>query len=110
MLPRAAAASFYALSLLGTADPRDKTLQRQRQAADIVAGVRARVPERPVAGPVSLHYLHALDYFAYAHLQLGQDEKAQEVLRAIEAIDQPMQVGNAGGYPGQGSSRMACAC
>lgn len=154
------AASFYALALLGIADPHDKTLARQQRAADIVASVRERVPEhpgahhyiihafdyppladqalqvarhygdiapdvphalhmpthiftrlglwkesiewnersaaaalkQPVAGEVSMHYLHALDYLAYAHLQLGQDKKAREVLRTLEAIDQPMQV------------------
>jgi tetratricopeptide (TPR) repeat protein len=48
--------------------------------------------KQPVDGAISLHYLHALDYLAYAHLQLKEDDKAQEVLRTIEAIDQPMQV------------------
>jgi tetratricopeptide (TPR) repeat protein len=48
--------------------------------------------KQPVDGAISLHYLHALDYLAYAHLQLRQDEKATEVLRALEALDQPMQV------------------
>jgi tetratricopeptide (TPR) repeat protein len=47
--------------------------------------------QRPAAGRVSLHYLHALDYLAYAHLQLGQDDEARAVMQAIEAIDQPMQ-------------------
>lgn len=48
--------------------------------------------KQPVDGAVSMHYLHALDYLAYAHLQLRQDEKAQAVLRTLEALDQPMQV------------------
>lgn len=48
--------------------------------------------KHPVDGQVSLHYLHALDYLAYAHLQLGQDQQAREVLRTLEAIDRPMQV------------------
>src|SRR5690606_10854928 len=47
---------------------------------------------QPVDGAISMHYLHALDYLAYAHLQLRQDEKAQAVLRTLEALDQPMQV------------------
>lgn len=48
--------------------------------------------KQPADGQVSLHYLHALDYLAYAHLQLGQDRRAREVLRTLEAIDRPMQV------------------
>lgn len=154
------AASFYALALLATSDPGDKTFTRQTRAADIVARILARVPthpgahhylihafdyppladgaldaarqygniapdvphalhmpthiftrlglwresiewnersaaaalEQPVEGRVSLHYLHALDYLAYAHLQRGEDEQAREVLRLVEAIDGPMQV------------------
>lgn len=154
------AASFFALALLGTADPKDKTFARQMRAAEIAASIRARAPEhpgahhyiihafdyppladkalevarhygdiapdvphalhmpthiftrlglwkesiewnersaaaalkRPVDGEVSLHYLHALDYLAYAHLQLGQDEDAEDVLQTIEALDEPMQI------------------
>jgi len=154
------AASFHALGLLATADPKDKTFADQKRAAEIAADIRARVPrhpgahhyiihafdypplagqalevarhysdiapdvphalhmpthiftrlglwqdsiewnersaaaalKQPVEGAVSLHYLHALDYLAYAHLQLKQDDEAEEVLRTIEAIDQPMQV------------------
>ena len=154
------AASFFALALLGTADPQDKSFARQKRAGDIAANIRARAPEhpgahhyiihafdyppladqaldvalhygdiapevphalhmpthiftrmglwkesiewnersaaaalkQPVDGAISLHYLHALDYLAYAHLQLRQDDEAQEVLRTLEAIDQPMQV------------------
>src|SRR5690606_4274124 len=48
--------------------------------------------KQPVDGAISMHYLHALDYLAYAHLQLRQDENAQEVLRTLETLDQPMQV------------------
>jgi tetratricopeptide (TPR) repeat protein len=154
------AASFHALGLLATADPQDKTFARQMRAAEIAAGIRARVPDhpgahhyiihaldypplanqalevarrysdiapdvphalhmpthiftrlglwqdsiewnersaaaalkQPVDGAISMHYLHALDYLAYAHLQLRQDENAQEVLRTLETLDQPMQV------------------
>jgi tetratricopeptide (TPR) repeat protein len=160
------AASFHALGLLATADPRDKSFARQTRAAAVAADIRSRVPQhpgahhyiihafdyppladqalevahhysdiapdvphalhmpthiftrlglwqdsiawneraaaaalkQPVDGAISLHYLHALDYLAYAHLQLKEDEKAQEVLRKLEAIDQPMQVELATSY------------
>ena len=34
---------------------------------------------QPVGGMTSMHYAHALDYLAYAYLQQGQDEKAEDV-------------------------------
>jgi tetratricopeptide (TPR) repeat protein len=154
------AASFHALGLLATADPKDKSFGKQARAGEIAADIRARVPghpgahhyiihafdyppladqalevarhygdiapdvphalhmpthiftrlglwedsiewnkrsaaaalRQPVDGAVSLHYLHALDYLAYAYLQQRRDDEAEAVLRAIEAIDQPIQV------------------
>ncbi|NBB85070.1 MAG: hypothetical protein GVY12_02455 [Bacteroidetes bacterium] len=43
--------------------------------------------EQPVGGKTSMHHAHALDYLMYAHLQQGQDEKAQEVLDEIKGVD-----------------------
>ncbi|MGH8168677.1 MAG: hypothetical protein ACREQ1_15660, partial [Woeseiaceae bacterium] len=43
------AASFFALALLGTADPQDKSFARQKRAGDIAANIRARAPEHPGA-------------------------------------------------------------
>lgn len=37
----------------------------------------------PVNGAESHHYLHAVDYLIYAHLQQGLDEKAAELYRAV---------------------------
>ena len=52
-------ASFYALALLGTADPADKSYKTQRQAGAIVESVLKRQPAHPGAH----HYLvHAYDY------------------------------------------------
>lgn len=34
----------------------------------------------PVGDRLSLHYLHAMDYLLYAHLQRGEDDKARAVL------------------------------
>jgi tetratricopeptide (TPR) repeat protein len=44
--------------------------------------------ERPVNGSVSHHYIHALDYLAYAHLQRGEDELAEAVVEEALAKDQ----------------------
>lgn len=54
--------------------------------------------KNPVNGAVSLHYLHALDYLAYAYLQTGQDQKAKEVLTTMQAIDGPIQAHVASAY------------
>ncbi len=43
--------------------------------------------EHPVNGAVSHHYIHALDYLAYAYLQQGEDERAQAVLEEAMAPD-----------------------
>lgn len=53
---------------------------------------------KPVNGAISLHYLHALDYLAYAYLQRGEDIKAANVESAIEAIDVPIQTHVAAAY------------
>lgn len=43
------------------------------------------------AGALSIHYLHALDYLAYAYLQRAEDEKAAEVLDRALSLDGPFQ-------------------
>lgn len=35
----------------------------------------------------SLHYVHALDYLAYAYLQRGEDQKAKEVIQKTLTVD-----------------------
>ncbi|WP_240761735.1 tetratricopeptide repeat protein [Nitrosococcus wardiae] len=40
-----------------------------------------------VNGAVSHHYLHAMDYLLYAHLQQGEDDKARTVLNEAIAKD-----------------------
>lgn len=52
----------------------------------------------PVNGAVSLHYLHALDYLAYAYLQQADDKKAKEVLDTIRSLKMPVQVHLASAY------------
>ena len=51
----------------------------------------AAAANRPVAGAVSLHYLHALDYLAYAYLQRGEDAKAESVFVTLQALRPPVQ-------------------
>jgi tetratricopeptide (TPR) repeat protein len=151
------AALFYALSLLGTASPSDKSYDNQRQAGAITTAVLEAVPKHPGAhhytihaydfpplaedaiatarsydevapenshalhmtshiftrrglwpesiefniraseaanertptGMVSMHKLHALDYLAYAYLQMADDVEAEEVLDTMEALEPP---------------------
>ena len=54
------------------------------------------------AGGVSTHYLHALDYLAYAYLQTAQDKKAGTVLETIQSQNykqmEPFIAGSAYAY------------
>src|SRR5439155_7740591 len=61
------AAIFYALAMLGTASPADKTYAKQKQAAAILNAVLPDAPEHPGVA----HYLiHSLDYPELASLAL----------------------------------------
>jgi tetratricopeptide (TPR) repeat protein len=53
---------------------------------------------QPVAGAVSIHYLHALDYLVYAHLQRGDDVKAAEIAVEVAQLRPPVQVELASAY------------
>ena len=52
----------------------------------------------PVGSAVSLHYLHALDYLAYAHLQRAEDEKAAQILAKLQRLQPPVQPELASAY------------
>jgi tetratricopeptide (TPR) repeat protein len=43
----------------------------------------------PVGGRISLHYLHALDYLAYAYLQTGRDSLAEAVAETLAGLRGP---------------------
>ncbi len=61
------AALFYALALLATADPRDKTYAHQFKSAGLLNWVRDAEPTHPGV----LHYLiHSYDFPGLAHLAL----------------------------------------
>jgi len=52
----------------------------------------------PVAGAVSLHYLHALDYLAYSYLQRGEDDQAAQVGATLRSLQSPVQTEMASAY------------
>ncbi len=157
---------FYALALVATATPGDKTFANQQQAGAIAEHVKAKIPQHPGAhhyiihaydspllaekaletarhyddvapenshalhmtthittrrglwsesanfnrraadaaterlpnGEVSMHYLHALDYLAYAYLQQAKDNEANEVLLEMTSLDAPFQNHAANAY------------
>ncbi len=53
---------------------------------------------QPINGAISHHYLHALDYLAYAHLQRGEPARALQVLGDLKAIDGPVVPNGASAY------------
>ena len=62
------AAVFYALALLGTAQPTDKTYVNQKKAAEILNKVLAAEPQHP---GVTHYLIHSFDYPALAPLALA---------------------------------------
>jgi tetratricopeptide (TPR) repeat protein len=47
--------------------------------------------EHPADGKLSMHYLHAQDYLAYAYLQRGEYANAQEIVAQVQGLDVPIQ-------------------
>lgn len=153
------ATCFYALAHMATADPSDKSYEKQKQAIAILKPVLKKNPDHPgahhytihasdypplaagaldvarnysniapavphalhmpthiftrlglwpdsitmnkrsadaailhqAAGNVSLHYLHALDYLAYAYLQRGEDDKAKATYKKMQSLEESLQ-------------------
>lgn len=74
------AAVFYALSLLGTASPADKTYSRQKRAAAILERVQVEMPDHPGV----IHYIiHAYDSPPLAHLALPAARRYARVAPAV---------------------------
>ncbi len=46
--------------------------------------------QHPINGATSHHHLHAVDYLAYAYLQRAQDDRAEEVLDHLAALEGPV--------------------
>lgn len=63
----------------------DASIELNRRSA---AAARAQ----PVDGAVSMHYFHALDYLAYAHLQRGEVRKASAVLDTLRSVEGPLMI------------------
>ncbi len=61
------AAIFYALSLLGTALPTDKSYAKQKKAAEILNGILPAEPEHP---GIAHYIIHSFDYPQLAELAL----------------------------------------
>lgn len=58
----------------------EDTIGWNRRSADVAK-------RQPVAGKISLHYAHAIDYLVYAHLQRGEDRAAREALAELDAVE-----------------------
>ena len=54
--------------------------------------------KEPINGATSMHHLHAVDYLAYAYLQTGQDDHAEQVLDHLAALDGPIHDHAASAY------------
>lgn len=53
---------------------------------------------KPGQDGISKNYFHALDYMMYAHLQLGEDDKATAILQDIKKLNSPYQAHPATAY------------
>jgi len=74
------AAVFYALSLIATAPPTDKTYANQKNAAEILGRIRAETPDHPGV----IHYIiHAYDSPPLAHLALTAARRYARVAPAV---------------------------
>ncbi len=54
--------------------------------------------KHPVGGAVSHHFLHAIDYLVYAHLQRGESGKAEEAYRRVLDMDNRFQASFVSAY------------
>ncbi len=61
----------------------DQSIEWNRRSAD------AAWELSQANGAISMHYLHALDYLAYAHLQKGEDDKALKVVHTMALLTAP---------------------
>lgn len=52
----------------------------------------------PIAGAISHHHLHPIDYLVYAHLQRGEDSEARAILGHLVALDGPVSNHSASAY------------
>ena len=84
------AASFYALALMATANPGDKTYEKQKKAGTIAEKVLSQVPDHPGAH----HYMiHAYDYPSLAPKALDAAHRYGEIAPDIpHALHMPTHI------------------
>jgi tetratricopeptide (TPR) repeat protein len=84
------AAIFYALSLLGTAQPTDKTYANQKKAAEILNRISLEQPDHPGV----VHYIiHAYDAPSLAHLGLPAARRYAKIAPAVpHALHMPSHI------------------
>lgn len=84
------AAIFYALSLLGTAPPTDKTYANQKKAAEILNRISLEQPDHPGV----VHYIiHAYDAPHLAHLGLSAARRYAKIAPAVpHALHMPSHI------------------
>ena len=84
------AAAFYALALLATADPSDKTYATQKKAAQILEKIYVEEPSHPGAA----HYLiHAYDFPSLAGRALGVARSYAKIAPAVpHALHMPSHI------------------
>lgn len=69
----------------------EESIDYNRRAADVAW-------REPIGEQLSYHHLHAIDYLAYAYLQQGADEEADDVLDHVRSIEGPVYVHTASAY------------
>ena len=84
------AAIFYALALIATASPTDKTYRNQKEAAEILERVRIEMPDHPGV----IHYIiHAYDSPPLAHFALSAARRYARVAPAVpHALHMPSHI------------------
>lgn len=84
------AAAFYALSYLSTADPEDKSYEKQRRVGKIAEGVLKIIPDHPGAH----HYMiHAYDYPELAPMGLEISKSYGEIAPEVpHALHMPSHI------------------
>lgn len=84
------AAVFYALALISTASPKDKTYANQRKALNLLQKVMAREPNHP---GVAHYIIHGSDYPALAELGLNAAEAYAKIAPAVpHALHMPSHI------------------
>jgi hypothetical protein len=84
------ASVFYALALLSTAPPTDKTYSNQRKAAALLDAVFAVEPDHP---GVVHYYIHAYDYPGLAQLALPAARRYAKIAPAVpHALHMPSHI------------------